>query len=129
MRVEGGGGSFPQDTEASLSQSRRRGMAKERPFADSQRIAWLSPCFFHLARKLIVILFRFEVVAVNKEGESPAAKTKEPVSAENPYSAPGEPTDLRITDYDEKSVTLRWAKPRDILNGHEITFENFAKFS
>ncbi len=51
---------------------------------------------------------------MNKEGESPAAKTKEPVSAENPYSAPGEPTDLRITDYDEKSVTLRWAKPRDI---------------
>jgi hypothetical protein len=59
-------------------------------------------------------LSRFEVVAVNKEGESPAAKTKDPVSAENPYSAPGEPTDLRITDYDEKSVTLRWAKPRDI---------------
>jgi hypothetical protein len=74
-------------------------------------------------------LSRFEVVAVNKEGESPAAKTKDPVSAENPYSAPGEPTDLRITDYDEKSVTLRWAKPRDILNGHEIMLENFVKFS
>ena len=51
------------------------------------------------------------MVAFNKEGESPPAKTKEPVRAENPYSPPGEPTDLRITDYDEKSVTLRWAKP------------------
>ena len=51
------------------------------------------------------------MVAFNKEGESPPAKTKEPVRAENPYSPPSEPTDLRITDYDEKSVTLRWAKP------------------
>ncbi len=50
---------------------------------------------------------RSEVVAVNKEGESPPAKTRDPVVAENPYSAPGEPTDLRITDFDKKSVTLR----------------------
>lgn len=56
-------------------------------------------------------LYRFEVVAVNKEGESAPARTKDPVRAENPYAAPGEPTDLRIVDFDEKSVTLRWAKP------------------
>jgi len=56
-------------------------------------------------------LYRFEVVALNKEGVSPPARTKEPVMAENPYFAPGEPTDLRIVDFDENSVTLRWAKP------------------
>ena len=39
-------------------------------------------------------LYRFEVFAVNKEGESPAARLKDPVKAENPYTTPGVPTDV-----------------------------------
>ena len=56
-------------------------------------------------------LYRFEVVAVNKEGESASAKLKDPVKAENPYTSPGVPTDVNIVDFDENSVTLRWQKP------------------
>ena len=44
-------------------------------------------------------------------GESPAAKLKDPVKAENPYTTPGTPTDVKIVDFDENSVTLRWKKP------------------
>ena len=57
------------------------------------------------------LFLRFEVIAVNKEGESPAAKLKDPVKAENPYTSPGVPTDVNIVDFDENSVTLRWQKP------------------
>ena len=56
-------------------------------------------------------LYRFEVVAVNKEGESQPARLKDPVKAENPYTSPGVPTDVNIVDFDENSVTLRWNKP------------------
>ena len=49
--------------------------------------------------------------AINKEGESPAAKLKDPVKAENPFTTPGVPTDVKIVDFDENSVTLRWKKP------------------
>ena len=57
------------------------------------------------------IILRFEVFAINKEGESPAAKLKDPVKAENPFTTPGVPTDVKIVDFDENSVTLRWKKP------------------
>jgi len=56
-------------------------------------------------------LYRFEVVAANKEGLSPPARLKDPVKAENPYCAPASPTDVKIVDFDEQSVTLRWNKP------------------
>ena len=52
-------------------------------------------------------LYRFEVSAANKEGLSQPARLKDPVKAENPYSAPGIPTDVKIADFDEQSVTLR----------------------
>ena len=54
---------------------------------------------------------RLEVVARNKEGSSPAARLKDPVKAENPYTCPTPPTDVNIVDFDENSVTLRWGKP------------------
>ena len=56
-------------------------------------------------------VYRFEVVAVNKEGCSPAARLKDPVTAESPFTVPGVPTDVNIVDFDEQSVTLRWNKP------------------
>lgn len=65
-------------------------------------------------------LYRFEVFAVNKEGESPAAKLKDPIKAENPFTTPGVPTDVNIVDFDENSVTLRWKKPVTD-GGREIT--------
>ena len=33
------------------------------------------------------------------------------MKAENPYTTPGAPTDVKIVDFDENSVTLRWKKP------------------
>merc|ERR1711971_747138 len=56
-------------------------------------------------------LYRVEVFANNKEGASPPTRLKDPVKAENPYTAPGVPTDVNIVDFDEQSVTLRWCKP------------------
>ena len=65
-------------------------------------------------------LYKFEVTALNKEGVSPPIRTLDPVKAENPYVAPSAPTDLNIVDFDEESVTLRWAKPQN-TGGRAIT--------
>ena len=83
-------------------------------------------------------LYRFEVYAINKEGESEPTQS-EPVKAEAPYSEfniigekiskyfsfslpepPSEPREPGIVDFDNKSVTLRWNKPTD-SGGRPIT--------
>ena len=43
-------------------------------------------------------LYRFEVVAANKEGLSPPARLKDPVKADIPYCAPAAPRDVKIVD-------------------------------
>jgi len=75
-------------------------------------------------------LYQFEVYAINKEGLSAPAKTRDPIKAENPYrnchqndaitrsicwfaGPPTAPRDPQIIDFDNKSVTLRWKKPLD----------------
>jgi len=58
-------------------------------------------------------LYRFEVSAINREGESQPTQIKDPITAENPYKAPTEPREPGIVNFDNKSVTLRWAKPVD----------------
>ncbi|QQP56543.1 Uncharacterized protein FKW44_001237 [Caligus rogercresseyi] len=75
-------------------------------------------------------LYQFEVTAVNKEGESEACKTLEPIKAENPYSVTmfplkrnknrqsshnplSEREEPDIVDFDNQSVTLKWQKPSD----------------
>nr|CAD7586386.1 unnamed protein product [Timema genevievae] len=49
--------------------------------------------------------------AVNKEGESEPLETDEAITAKNPYDEPGRPGKPQIIDYDNKSVSLKWAKP------------------
>jgi len=58
-------------------------------------------------------LYQFEVSAINKEGQSQPVLTGDPILAENPYRPPGQPGEPSIVDFDNKSVTLRWAKPKD----------------
>jgi len=58
-------------------------------------------------------LYQFEVSAINKEGQSEPCFTGDPILAENPYKPPGAPGEPSITDFDNKSVTLKWAKPKD----------------
>jgi len=58
-------------------------------------------------------LYQFEVSAINKEGQSEPILTTDPILAENPYRPPGPPGEPKITDFDNKSVTLRWSKPKD----------------
>jgi len=58
-------------------------------------------------------LYQFEVSAVNKEGQSEPVLTTDPILAENPYRPPGPPGEPKIVDFDNKSVTLRWSKPKD----------------
>jgi len=58
-------------------------------------------------------LYQFEVSAINKEGQSQPVLTGDPILAENPYKPPGQPGEPRIVDFDNKSVTLRWAKPKE----------------
>ncbi|PNF43664.1 hypothetical protein B7P43_G15461, partial [Cryptotermes secundus] len=57
--------------------------------------------------------YKFRVKAVNKEGESEPLETEEPILARNPYDEPGPPGKPDIIDYDNKSVTLKWAKPEE----------------
>lgn len=61
-------------------------------------------------------LYRFEVFAVNKEGESPAARLKDPVKAENPYTTPGVPTDVNIVDFDEVRLRIATIKHIDLFS-------------
>jgi len=58
-------------------------------------------------------LYQFEVSAINKEGQSEPIFTGDPILAENPYRPPSQPGEPEITDFDNKSVTLKWAKPKD----------------
>ncbi|XP_047102318.1 twitchin isoform X3 [Schistocerca piceifrons] len=55
--------------------------------------------------------YKFRVKAVNKEGESEPLETEGTILAKNPYDEPGRPGKPEIFDYDNKSVSLKWAKP------------------
>jgi len=57
-------------------------------------------------------LYQFEVSAINKEGQSEPIFTGDPILAENPYRPPSAPGEPKIVDFDNKSVTLRWDKPK-----------------
>jgi len=57
-------------------------------------------------------LYQFEVSAINKEGQSEPIFTGDPILAENPYRPPSPPGEPKIVDFDNKSVTLRWDKPK-----------------
>lgn len=57
--------------------------------------------------------YKFRVRAKNKEGESEPLETDDAILAKNPYDEPGSPGKPEIIDYDNKSVTLRWAKPEN----------------
>ncbi|KAJ9595175.1 hypothetical protein L9F63_013533, partial [Diploptera punctata] len=65
--------------------------------------------------------YKFRVKAVNKEGESEPLETDEAILARNPYDEPGRPGKPDIIDYDNKSVTLKWAKP-ETDGGRPIVF-------
>jgi len=58
-------------------------------------------------------LYQFEVSAINKEGQSEPIFTGDPILAENPYRPPSQPGEPKIVDFDNKSVTLRWDKPKN----------------
>lgn len=64
--------------------------------------------------------YKFRVRAKNKEGESEPLETDDSILARNPYDEPGAPGKPEIIDYDNKSVTLKWAKP-DNDGGRAIT--------
>jgi len=80
---------------------------------------WISACEVNAPTTAATVknlkpghLYRFEVYAINKEGDSEPAQT-EPVKAEAPYKPPSEPREPGIVDFDNKSVTLRWNKPTE----------------
>jgi len=58
-------------------------------------------------------LYMFEISAINKEGQSEPLFTGDPILAENPYRPPSQPGEPKIVDFDNKSVTLRWEKPKN----------------
>lgn len=64
--------------------------------------------------------YKFRVRAKNKEGESEPLETTDAILAKNPYDEPGPPGKPDIIDYDNKSVTLKWAPP-DTDGGRPIT--------
>lgn len=56
--------------------------------------------------------YQFRVTAVNDEGDSEPLTTLHGIVAKNPYDEPTKPGTPEITDYDNKSVSLKWNPPR-----------------
>ncbi|KAL3252348.1 hypothetical protein MRX96_017667 [Rhipicephalus microplus] len=57
--------------------------------------------------------YHFRVKAVNKEGDSPYATTKDAITAKNPFDQPNKPAPPEVTDWDADHVDLEWRAPRD----------------
>ncbi|CAN8010311.1 unnamed protein product, partial [Ixodes pacificus] len=57
--------------------------------------------------------YHFRVKAVNREGDSPYATTKDSIVAKNPFDQPNKPTPPEVTDWDADHVDLEWRAPRD----------------
>ncbi|XP_011700590.1 PREDICTED: twitchin isoform X1 [Wasmannia auropunctata] len=55
--------------------------------------------------------YKFRVTAVNDEGDSEPLESERGVVAKNPYDEPLKPGTPEITDYDNESVSLKWAPP------------------
>ncbi|XP_037720926.1 twitchin isoform X30 [Drosophila subpulchrella] len=55
--------------------------------------------------------YMFRVSAVNEEGESEPLTTLVGVVAKDPFDEPNKPGTPEVTDYDNQSVTLKWAAP------------------
>lgn len=56
--------------------------------------------------------YKFRVTAVNDEGDSEPLTTEKGTIAKNPYDEPTKPGTPEIVDYDNKSVDLKWDKPK-----------------
>ncbi|KAK7065507.1 Immunoglobulin like [Halocaridina rubra] len=56
--------------------------------------------------------YQFRVRAVNNEGESDPLNAEEPVLAKDPYEEPGKPENLKVADYDQNKVDLKWDPPK-----------------
>jgi len=70
--------------------------------------------------------YEFEIVAVNKEGESPAAKIDEPVFTLDISKRPGPPLKPGVVDYERSKALLEWTKPlKD--GGYPITHYKIEK--
>lgn len=56
--------------------------------------------------------YKFRVTAINSEGDSEPLETLVGVVAKDPYDEPLKPGTPEVTDYDNKSVTLKWEPPK-----------------
>ncbi|CAH8634151.1 unnamed protein product [Dicrocoelium dendriticum] len=57
--------------------------------------------------------YRFRVAAVNAMGTGEFGETATAIVAKNPYDPPGPPENLKIEEFDRRSVTLAWKPPKD----------------
>ncbi|KAF8572507.1 hypothetical protein P879_00960 [Paragonimus westermani] len=57
--------------------------------------------------------YRFRVAAMNMIGQSDFGNTQTAILAKNPYDPPGPPENLKIEEFDKRSVTLVWKPPKD----------------
>ncbi|EDW50927.1 GM26811 [Drosophila sechellia] len=57
--------------------------------------------------------YMFRVSAVNEEGESEPLTTLVGVVAKDPFDEPNKPGTPEVTDYDNQSVSLKWAAPNN----------------
>ncbi|XP_074598807.1 projectin protein bent isoform X2 [Brevipalpus obovatus] len=56
--------------------------------------------------------YQFRVKALNKEGESEPLQTMAPITAKDPFSAPGQPGKPEVLDWNRDRVELAWEAPR-----------------
>lgn len=55
--------------------------------------------------------YKFRVTAINDEGDSEPLESERGIIAKNPYDEPLKPGTPDIVDYDNESVTIKWAPP------------------
>lgn len=55
--------------------------------------------------------YSFRVKAINKEGESEPLQTLAPITAKDPFSAPGQPGKPEVVDWNASSADLKWDSP------------------
>ena len=75
---------------------------------------------FEVTGLIPTFVYMFRVMAFNAQGEGEPLESKVPMMAKNAMDPPDPPSNVRITDYDKKWVSLAWFAPSGQNTKHFI---------